>query len=434
MLERNVKTKIVMKRVRGAEALYYLISGLLILAWAAAVVADILVKAAKPYGGGTLAAALAVLALISLSGSIAALRGRAFASPTASVLLVALAALRAIQLFSIGSLTVVDADVLGGIALASAWLYFGTPRLWWLLLMPLSIAASVAPLVWLEYFRGASDAVLRASLVMPSIAFAGGSLLIVARDLRSLSRANIARVRALGSRSSTTMQSLRAMESDLKRLREILSGELVELAPVTTTDFNAAPIAPPPTASETVSFDEIDASARRLLEEARAAVEGRPVRLSLTAPTGTGLPVAIRGSMSEVTAWLKSAILNSIEALGGFPDGMVRVELKPGLNTLTISVEDNGRGFGESLLSKMGQASDRMTLADVRAAVERTGGRFDIQARLGVGSRLSMELPRVDAFVPGLSLGVSSGVRAGSGTRASLKRAIDLPVSSLQLS
>ncbi len=396
---------------RLAEALFYFLSGVILLGWALTLVSTLVLKTTshpslqsvvfKNSGSSTLILALAILSAVAFFGSISALRARSLPAPSASVLLVTAAALRTLQILTEGSVTLVDANVLGGLFLAASLLYYGQTKLWWFLLMPLAVVASFSPLVYFEFFRGSSTAVLAKALWMPMAAFAIGSVLMVLRELRARSIANITQVAVLRLRGENTLGALRAMEADLKNLRSILSGEATEVSPLTTTDFNLAASAPVTTASEpseACSVDEIDAAARRLLDEARAAIGGRPVKLSLTAPVGVGLPIAVRGSVVTITAWLKSAILTSIESLGGFPDGAVRVSIRPSLSMLQILVEDNGRGFGESVLAKMGQAPDRVSLADVRAAVEKLGGRFEIQARLGVGSRLSIELPRVDAF------------------------------------
>jgi hypothetical protein len=420
--------------LRLPEACFYFVTGATLIAWALSLVADLAPKLSsgqnlqtvllRNAGTSTLILALTTLSVIGFLGTINTLRARSFPSPTASILLITICALRALQILTEGSVTVADANMLGGIFFAATLLYFSTPRLWWLVLMPLATIAAFSPLVWLEFLKGAPNAILLSSLIVPGFAFVSGSLLIVIRELRFRSNANVSKVWALRTRGESTMASLRAMESDLKSLRAILSGDRMDLGPLETTEFNVAPAQVEP--SETCSFLEVDTAARRLLDEARSAVEGRPVKLSLTVPSGAGLPVAMRGSAPVVTAWMKTAILNSIESLGGFPDGMVRVSIRPSLTSLVISIEDNGRGFGESLLTKMGQTDERLSLAEIRAGVERLSGRFDIQARLGVGSRLSIELPRIDAF--------ATSPRAAAASRVAMLQSAALSPESLHSS
>ena len=392
---------------RIPEALFYLISGTSLLAWASVILARLGPKLAtgaaltpvllKNSGSTTLIFALSLLALVSLFGGIAALRARSLPSPAASVLLITVAALRTLEILNDGSVSLNDANVLGGLFAAAALLYYGPTKLWWTLLMPLAVVASFAPLVWFEFYKGASPTTLLKALSVPAAAFVIGSLLIALRELRARTNANQTTVAVLRLRGENTMNALRAMESDLKNLRSILSGEATEVSALETTEFTPV-VKRAVESSDASSVDEIDGAARRLLDEARAAVEGRPVKLSLTAPMGTGLPIAVRGSITTITSWIKSSVLTSIESLGGFPDGAVRVSIRPGLSALQILIEDNGRGFSESILSKMGQTPDRVSMTEIREGVERLGGRFDLQARLGVGSRLLIELPRVDAF------------------------------------
>ncbi len=405
---------------RLPEAAFYLVVGVVVLGWSLGLVADFVTKFAggvhlqtaflRNSGSSMLILVVSIISAISFFATISALRGRSLQTPTASMLLITICALRTLQILTEGKVTVLDANVLGALFFAASVLYVGSPRVWWIVLMPLATIASFSPLVWLEFYQGVSNQILLRSILVPGSAFVLGSLLIVVRELRLRSLANIVSIRALRARGETTMSSLRNMESDLKSLRAVLSGERAEVGPLETTEFNLGPARVEP--SETCSFNEIDSSARGLLAEARAAVEGRPVKLSLTAPSGAGLPIAVRGSANVITAWMRSAILSSIESLGGFPDGMVRVSIRPSLSSLVISIEDNGRGFGESLSAKVGQTEDRISATDIRVGVEKLGGRFDIQSRLGVGSRLSMEIPRIDAFASAPRVAAAARVSA----------------------
>jgi len=404
---------------RAPEALFYSLTGLALLLWALTLAADLtpqFINGSKLQtvlvhnsGHSTLIFALAILSGVAFFGALSALRSRSLPSPSASILLITVAALRTLEILTDGSVSLSDANLLGGLFAAAAFLYYGPVRLWWFLLMPLAVLASFSPLVWLEFYKGASVSTLLKALWLPAGAFATGSVLILMRELRARATANVLNLKVLRLRGDNTMAAMRAMEADLKQLRSILSGEATEVTGLETTEFTTPSPLQSNEPSEATSVDEIDAAARRLLEEARVAVEGRPVKLVLTAPVGTGLPIAVRGSILSITSWMKSSILNSIESLGGFPDGTVRVSIRPGLTALQILIEDNGRGFGESILSKMGQASDRVSVNEIRKGVERLGGRFDIQARLGVGSRLVIELPRVDALAnsPRISRGLN---------------------------
>ncbi|MES2963716.1 MAG: ATP-binding protein [Bdellovibrionota bacterium] len=96
--------------------------------------------------------------------------------------------------------------------------------------------------------------------------------------------------------------------------------------------------------------------------------------------------------------WLRSLVENAVDALGG-GRGVVRLTLKPTLTHVAIAVEDNGRGLGEDLYKKLGvQDPARLGLADVKAQAAKMGARLDLHSRLGVGTRATLELSRIDAL------------------------------------
>lgn len=418
---------------RLAESVFWLVSATGLALWATAIAADLLGSLHKPValqsflvrhsGASALLISLLLLALVSVVASLLALRSKSMPQPSASVLLVTAAALRAIQILSDGSVGIVDAEILGGLTLGSALLYYGPLRVWWTLLAPLGTATSFAPLVYLEFFKGASNAVLIDALTIPALAFVFSSALVLVRDLRARAKANVSEVRLLRARGESTMRVLRAMETDMKSLTAALSKSVlapfreIETGETTTTEFVASGRAA--AASETCSFDEIDTTARQVLDDARASIQGSPVRLTLTAPSGAGLPIAVRGQLSLIYVWLKSSVSQSLDSLGGFPNGVVRVNLRAGLGSIVISVEDNGRGIGESTQMKQGRVEGRLTYSEIRAAVESIGGRFDLQARLGVGARVTIELPRIDAYATPPRAAIRAGLTAGYDPSAS---------------
>ncbi len=400
---------------RIAEATFWLLSSLVIFVWALSLGLDLLPFARatagfqsflmKHSGASILCVSLLGLGAVSMAACLSALRSRAIPQASSSILLITAVALRAVQIISDGSVSVMDANILGGIWLAAAILYYGPIRLWWLVLMPLSSLAAFTPLFWLEFYKGAPNKSLIDALVLPTAAFALGSIIIVLRDLRTKAVKNSFDLRAMKLRGCATQKELRSMELDMKTLSALLMGPsstpvmaapAVSLEPTETTEFNSPLF--DQKASEICSFEDIDVATRQLLDDARARVQGRPVRLTLTAPTGSNLPIAIRGHLPTIAHWIQSSIQTSIDALGGFPNGAVRVTLRAGLSSVAISVEDNGRGMGELAQAKQGHSEGRMTMIEIRSDVERLGGRFDVQARLGVGARITIELPRVDAF------------------------------------
>lgn len=129
------------------------------------------------------------------------------------------------------------------------------------------------------------------------------------------------------------------------------------------------------------------------------------VQLSWSRSVERDLPVVIQINADDFSMVVGSLIDQAIESLGG-GEGVVRVGLHPGLRQIQVTVEDNGRGMTEELLMRLqarglGQpplASSRLSFKQIRALISFWGGRVDRQARLGVGSRVTVEIPRVDAF------------------------------------
>ena len=399
-------------------------------------------------GQSALLIAVVWITIVALAATVQALRSRALPKRAASVVLVTAMALRAIQLAAQGSAQVADAQILAGLMLLAAVMYWGATRIWWLVLMPLATVAMFSPLVWLEFFKGASQTVLIQALTAPAVAFALSSILIISRELRARAEDSFVEMDRVQARGLTLKKQMHGMETDLKSLLSLISisrpailvaaptaqpltvGEALaptstlspapsadaglssdailpqELGalgdetfldapsgPITTTEFVSQPVL----SANASCYEEIDRLAREALDEARVKVEGKKIRLLLTAPMGASLPLSVRGEAQAVARWMKALIANSLDSVGGFPDGVVRMTLRPGLTSLMISIEDNGRGFNDDLLSKLGASQEgRMTSREIRSEVEAIGGRFEIQARLGVGSRLSIELPRLD--------------------------------------
>jgi signal transduction histidine kinase len=74
---------------------------------------------------------------------------------------------------------------------------------------------------------------------------------------------------------------------------------------------------------------------------------------------------------------------------------LCRVEIKRSAESLSISVEDDGKGFDQAVAA--GQAARGLGLVGVRERVARLGGTLRLESRPGSGTRLLVELP-----VPGV--------------------------------
>ncbi len=398
----------VSRPARYAEASFWLVCAAIICVWALVDTANLFSNAPaatslsavllKHAGATALVVSLLALATTCSVAVAIALKRKPIAQPSASVLLITICGLRAIEMLANGPVTVVDANILGGLFLAAAVVYQGPFQLWWTVLMPLATLSAFAPLVWLEYFKGAQNKTLFLALIVPASAFVIGSVIIIIRELRLRATNNVKELRQLRSRGESSMQALRSMELDMKSLTAALSRTTTQIGGESvTTEFTAFDSGK--VASETCSLNEIETVVRQVLDDARRLQTASKIRLTLTSPAdGGSQPVAVRGDLSAIYLWLKSSVVASISGVGGFSGGVVRVSLQPSYSSISISVEDNGRGLGSGAHVTQKALEGLLSLTEIRNAVEESGGRFDLQARLGVGCRVTIELPRVDAF------------------------------------
>jgi hypothetical protein len=145
-----------------------------------------------------------------------------------------------------------------------------------------------------------------------------------------------------------------------------------------------------------VSFESLIAEVRQIFSEFQ--IQGRalgqiagPIRFVFFPP------VAGFDEQSEIAVdigQLRSGLWNCLQlAYESLPEtgalrreGVIRLSMRHGFRVIEIAVEDNGRGIQtKSLDAQHG-------LHELKSEVESRGGRFDRVARLGVGSRTSMEL------------------------------------------
>jgi hypothetical protein len=137
------------------------------------------------------------------------------------------------------------------------------------------------------------------------------------------------------------------------------------------------------------------------------------VRLVLSGPSHISIPILVRAELGVLRAVVRSFVAQAIQAANG-GEGVVRIHLRVALGSLIISVEDNGRGLSEELLAKLaaksvgGRAPDTapafwgdvwcLQPKDARKLLSTFGARMDLLARLGVGTRVVIEIPRLDAY------------------------------------
>ncbi|TDS17217.1 histidine kinase/DNA gyrase B/HSP90-like ATPase [Sphingobacterium paludis] len=69
----------------------------------------------------------------------------------------------------------------------------------------------------------------------------------------------------------------------------------------------------------------------------------------------------------------------------------ILIQLAQEQHTLTLTVEDNGRGFDK----KQAQSKKSAGLLNIQSRVDFLKGRMDLQSSLGLGTTVEIELPIV---------------------------------------
>lgn len=139
---------------------------------------------------------------------------------------------------------------------------------------------------------------------------------------------------------------------------------------------------------------------REAISQAQAKYsEKKSMRVTLDLPAPMSLPVAVAAEKNDLRNLFSSAISKSIASLNG-EQGVVRVTLRVGYKAASVTIEDNGWGLREKFSPNSASAHE-LSLREMQAMVSFWGGRLEVLSRLGVGSRMSFELIRVDAFAAG---------------------------------
>ncbi len=307
--------------------------------------------------------------------------------------------------FQGGELSVFDSDRGALLMIAAALAFAGSSRLWWLVLAPILVGVAIVPLAWMEFWQTvASGDLVRAAIPAVTAAIVA-SLIVVVRETRARvleARSGISEVTQREAAVATALvQFTSSLAIPPRRESSELSAAPEQTLQAAIESLTTVEIASPsaPLVSSSVTYQDLQALANEALEAVRAKWAGRSdVRLLLTAPSDLSLPIAVRATNDEIRIWLRSLVENAVDALGG-GRGVVRLTLKPNLTHVAISVEDNGRGLGEDLYSKLGvEDPARLKLDDVKAQVTQLGARLDLHSRLGVGTRATLELSRIDAL------------------------------------
>jgi signal transduction histidine kinase len=114
---------------------------------------------------------------------------------------------------------------------------------------------------------------------------------------------------------------------------------------------------------------------------------------------------------------VSNLVNNSIEALLG--PGQVNLAVRGSKDQVSVIISDNGKGIPENVLGRLGergisfgkegtQSGNGLGIFHAREIVERSGGKFSIQSKLGIGTIVTMTFNRAKTpnwFVEKISLG-----------------------------
>ena len=143
-------------------------------------------------------------------------------------------------------------------------------------------------------------------------------------------------------------------------------------------------------------FDDLMAALRKAFSDfqARGRAEGRiagPIRFVFFAPAaGYDEKSVIAVDIRSLTVGLEALFALALESLPEIGarkrEGVIRLSIRYGLRVIEIAVEDNGRG----LAARNVDAENSLNV--LKDEIQEWGGKLDRIARLGVGSRTSLEL------------------------------------------
>ena len=328
----------------------------------------------------------ALLAAVSLAVILRLARRPLPKAAMATFMLLALA----IQSQAIALKVADSTDLLAALFLGVAFLFRGSAKVWWRIFVPISCALLFVPIAMLETRGTPLTSLLRAAL-MPSLSFLIGSLL--APFVESNGRSALVRkdLRHLAEKNSAIIEQVQILEDDVK---DLAMGRFA--IPMMTEEFLATSPFRESALIQTLTYSEIHLTVKTVIEELRDRHSNwKTLRLILTSAADLSFPLAVRADRESIDSVSRSLLENALEALGG-GEGVVRATLKPSMTFVQLIVEDNGRGLGERAKGPANRATKVLTLIEVRELSETSGWKMEIQARLGVGTRVSLELPRFD--------------------------------------
>lgn len=223
------------------------------------------------------------------------------------------------------------------------------------------------------------------------------TLIMMIRSSRADSDGAVIRLKSLVDVSEDLHQRVQVQTEALVNLRENLLGTVASIPSKVESARGSASVSiltSQPTPS--ISFENLIAEVRHIFSEYQ--IQGRalgkisgPIRFVFFPP------IAGFDNQSEIAvdiANLRAGLWNCLElAYESLPEigalrreGVIRLSIRHGFRVIEIAIEDNGRGIQTRNLDA------QHGLLNLRREIESRGGRFDRIARLGVGSRTSLEL------------------------------------------
>ena len=146
-----------------------------------------------------------------------------------------------------------------------------------------------------------------------------------------------------------------------------------------------------------LTLADINEICAQLVQQKRSESQGRKqTQIAFASNSKVNIPVKVMIDAADLQMIVGTCLDYAVSALSG-GEGLVRLSMQTGLRQVSITVEDNGFGMSEERLAN--SKTGRLNFAQMRGLLAFWGARLQRFARLGVGSRVVIELPRVDAFV-----------------------------------
>lgn len=339
-------------------------------------------------------------------------------------------------------------DASGVLFLILAFAYRGSRKVWWLFWAPASLVLLFAPIaIWEQAgVLPTLGLVMRLSFA-PGLAFIAGALIAGVRDTVQISIESADEARRLRARAIANKFELRRLGLQMKVIIDSIAaanfGQPIDDLPDglglpgTTPEFASRLLArgnlgfdplsesngdrkQTTTAmkmargdanfvssygmesSDAMSHVQIHAliaeEVRRLSQ--RLLPLKLKVNIRFNSTTESPVPLAVRGRPEILRTIVRDLLGVATDSLLK-GDGMLMIALRPGLRQLTLSIEDNGRGLNEAMLigledKGLATRTPRLSVREIRSLTLAVGWSLGIQGRLGVGSRITLDLPRVD--------------------------------------